>query len=151
MARKNKHLQLLCLSFFLFLIPSLGRATTLLQAALRDFGQVIWERPISPGEQFYLIHRNSIYGSLVWEAFTVDGEGLIWLKGIKSSDPAVLEYYGLEDFSSEWIGLSRKIERIPLLITLLGEVRLEFGPEKLFLSTLLPDGTFLNIQTVKNP
>jgi hypothetical protein len=151
LAGKPKHLQAFLLGFILFLIPTAGRSATLLQIVLLDFKQVIWERPISPEEHFYLIHRNSIYDALVWEAFSVDPEGLIWLRRIKTTSPAVLEYYGLEDTSSDWIGLSRKIGRIPLIITSLGEVRLELGKEKVPLSALLPEGTLIEVKTHTSP
>jgi hypothetical protein len=132
-------------------MPFPGQAATVLQVVLRDSQQVVWERPITIGDQFFLVHRNSIYESLVWEAFLVDTEGSIWLSRVKTSSPAVLEYYGLEKSSSDWVRLSRKIGRIPMLITPLGEVHLEWGKEKLSLSALMPEGTLIEIRTHKLP
>lgn len=146
--RKTTILFIFHLILILFLIPSPGLTEMLLQVVLRDSRQIIWGKTVSPGEQFFLIHRNSIYDSLVWEAFLIDNKGVIWLKRIKTSSPAVLEYYGLEDFSSDWIGLSRKVDRIPMLITRGGEVCLEIGNKKVFLSALLPDGSFIEIRTL---
>jgi hypothetical protein len=151
MAGNKKGLLIVLLGLFCFLVPSPGQAARLLQVLLRDSHQVVWERPISTEDQFFLIHRNSIYESLIWEAFSIDAEGSIWLNRIKTNSPAVLEYYGLEESSSDWIRLSRKIGRIPMLITPLGEVRLEWGTENLSLSALMPEGTLIEIRTHKLP
>lgn len=139
------------LPFFLGQFAWPVQAASVLQVVLRDSRQVIWERPIVPGELFYLIHRNSIYGSLVWEAFSVDSKGSIWLNRVKTEHPAVLEYYGLEETTKDWISLSREIGRIPLLITALGETRLEWGTESLALSDRIPDGTLIEIRTRELP
>jgi hypothetical protein len=149
--KRKKPVQVFLLILFCSLIPLPGQTATLLQVVLRDSRQVVWERPISTEDQFFLVHRNSIYESLVREAFLIDAEGSIWLNKIKTSSPAVLEYYGLEDSSSDWVRLSRKIGRIPILITSLGEVHLEWGKEKLFLSALMPEGTLIEIRTHKLP
>jgi hypothetical protein len=118
-----------------------------LQVVLRQTGQILWERSIAPGEPFYLVHRNSIYEATVWEAFQVDAQGAIWLNGVKTKSPAVLEYYGLEECSSGWISLSREIGRISLLVTALGKTRLEYSSESLALSELFPEGTLIEIRT----
>ncbi len=143
---RREAVQVILLAFLTVLLPLPGNAATTLQVILRDSRQVFWERPVSVGDTFFLIHRNSIYGSLVWESFGIDSEGSIWLEKIKTSSPAVLEYYGLEESSSGWISLSRKIEKIPMLITPLGEVRLQYGAEKIALSALLPEGTRIEIR-----
>lgn len=148
--RKGPLLAFLLILFF-NPIPSPGYTATFLQVVLRDSHQVVWERPTSTGDQFFLIHCNSIYESLVWEAFLIDSEGSIWLNKIKTNSPAVLEYYGLEESSSDWIRLSRKIGRISMLITPLGRVSLEWGKEIFPLSALLPEGTLIEIRTHKLP
>lgn len=112
-----------------------------------DSCRVVWEKPISKGNHFSIVHRNSIFGSWVWEAFVIDPQGVIWLEKIKTDHPAVLEYYGLEHSTTDWIRLPRKLGRIPLRITRLGETRLEWREEILFLSALVPDGAFIEIQT----
>lgn len=81
----------------------------------------------------------------------IDAEGFIWLYKIKTNSPAVLEYYGLEESSPDWIKLSRKIGKIPMLITPLGCVSLEWKKEKIRLSALLPEGTLIEIRTHKLP
>jgi hypothetical protein len=118
-----------------------------LRVILRESGQIIWEKPIASGDLFYLIHCNSIYDVMVWEAFRADAQGAIWLDGVKTKSPAVLEYYGLEECSSNWIPLSRKIGKISLLITALGKTRLEWNNESLDLSELFPEGTLIEIRT----
>ena len=151
----NKEKRGLIPAFFLILfgvlLPLAAHAATFLQVVLRDSHQVIWERPASIGDQFILKHRNSIYGSWVREAFLIDAEGFIWLYQIKTNSPAVLEYYGLEESSPGWIKLSRKIGKIPMLITPLGCVSLEWKKEKIRLSSLLPEGTLIEIRTHKVP
>ena len=139
------------LILFWVLLPLPAQPATFLQVVLRDSGQVFWESPVSSGDHFILNHRNSIYGSWVQEAFLIDSEGFIWLEKLKTDSPAVLEYYGLEEASPEWIKLSRKIGKIPMLITPLGRVSLEWRKEKIGLSALLPEGTFIEIRTHKLP
>jgi hypothetical protein len=145
----------LLLAFLLILsvhqIPSPGYTATFLQVVLRDSHQIVWERPFPAGGHFSLVHRNSIYGALVWEGFRVDSEGSIWLEQVKTDSPAVLEYYGLEESSPDWVRLSKKIGRILMLITSLGEVHLEWGEERKSLSAIVSEGTFIEIRTVEHP
>jgi hypothetical protein len=140
-------------AFFLLFLLLLSQAGSLeppsrnLQVVLRDSRQVIWERGLALEDRFCLAHRNSIYGATVWEVFRVDVKGSIWLCRLKTDSPAVLEYYGLEQDSSDWIDLSREIGSIPLLVTSLGKTHLTWKQESLALSETVPDGTFVEIGT----
>ena len=78
----------------------------------------------------------------------MDDWGLIWLKALRTDSAAVLEYYGLEEVSREWITLSRSVGRISLIITSRGEVTLRFANEEIPLSELLPDGARVEIRAV---
>ncbi len=149
--KRKKRIPAILLILLWILLPLPAYSVTFLQVVLRDADRIYWERPIYPGDQFFLIHRNSIYDTWVWEAFLIDSEGSIWLDRIKTGSPAVLEYYGLEESTSDWVRLSRKIGKIPMLITPLGEVRIEWGTEKISLSALMPEGTLIEIRTHKLP
>jgi len=123
----------------------------ILQVLLRESGRVVWEKPITTDNRFTLVHCNSMYLSTVWEAFRVDDQGAIWLCRIKSENPAVLEYYGLEESSSNWIPLSRKIGTLYLLLSKSGKTRLEWDQGSLSLSETFPEGTLIEIGTRNFP
>ena len=135
----------LLIGALLFSPASLQAAITL-KVVLKDTQQIFWERPVSSGSVFSLTHLNSIYEAPVEEAFRVDDRGLIWLKALRTDSAAVLEYYGIEEVSQEWITLSRPLDRLSLIITPRGEVTLRFENEKIPLSELLPDGTRVEIR-----
>lgn len=132
---------------FLLSPVSLQAALTL-QIVLIDTKQIYWERPVSSSSVFSLSHLNSIYDAPVEEAFRVDDRGVIWLKTIRTACAAVLEYYGLEEVSREWIALSRSVGRISLIITHRGAVTFLFENEEIPLSQLLPDGARVELRAV---
>ena len=137
--------------FLATLIPSPGQAGLSFQIAQVHPPQILWEKSITTPNQFSLVHRNSIYGVLVWEAFRIDKEGRLWLSKIKADSPLVLEYYGLEEFRNTWIEQARKIESLKIRVTANGEFWLEFNQEKIDLSQSVPDGTLLEVRTRKIP
>ena len=132
---------------FLLSPASLQSALTL-QIVLKDTRQIYWERPVSSGSVFSLTHLNSIYETPVEEAFRVDDRGLIWLKALRTDSAAVLEYYGLEEVSREWIPLSRPLGQLSLIISSLGEVTFRFENEEIPFFKLLPNGTRVEIRTI---
>jgi hypothetical protein len=132
----------------LLLSPVSLQAALTLQILLKDTKQIYWEKPVSSGSVFSLTHLNSIYEAPVEEAFGVDDRGQIWLKALRTDSAAVLEYYGLEEVSREWITLSRPLGQISLIISSRGEVTLRFEKEEIPLSELLPDGARVEIRAV---
>jgi hypothetical protein len=130
------------------LSPASLEAALTLQIVLKDTRQIYWERPVSSGSVFSLTHLNSIYETPVEEAFRVDDRGLIWLKALRTDSAAVLEYYGLEAVSREWIPLSRPLGQLSLIISSLGEVTFRFENEEIPFFKLLPNGTRLEIRTI---
>jgi hypothetical protein len=146
--RKKAGRWLLIGTLLLLRSPASLQASLTLQIALKDTKQIYWERPVSSGSVFSLTHLNSIYGALVEEAFRVDDGGRIWLKALRTDSAAVLEYYGLEEVSREWITLSRSLGRISLIITSRGEVTLRYANEEIPLSELLPEGARVEIRAV---
>jgi hypothetical protein len=132
----------------LLLFPAPLQAALTLQIVLRDTKQIYWERPVSNGSVFSLTHLNSIYDAPVEEAFRVDDQGLIWLTALRTDSAAVLEYYGLEEVSREWIALSRPLGRLSLIISPLGKMTFRFEKEEIPLSQLLPDGARVEIRVV---
>lgn len=140
---------LLVLGIWFLLAPSPALADTYLAIFRSLSPEPLWQGKIAPGESFSLVHRNSIYGVLVWEAFQADDQGVIWLKGLKTESPAVLEYYGLEASTSDWILLTRKLGTLFILPTSAGDFRLSFNQETVALSQLAPEGTPLEIRIVQ--
>jgi hypothetical protein len=132
----------------LLLFPAPLQAALTLQIVLREPKQIYWERPVSNGSVFSLTHLNSIYDAPVEEAFRVDDQGLIWLTALRTDSAAVLEYYGLEEVSREWIALSRPLGRLSLIISPLGKMTFRFEKEEIPLSQLLPDGARVEIRVV---
>jgi hypothetical protein len=124
------------------------QAALTLQLVLNDTKQIYWESPVSSGSVFLLSHLNSIFDAPLEEAFRVDDQGLIWLKAIRTASAAVLEYYGLEEVSREWIALNRPIGRLSLIISPLGEMTFRFENKEIPLSRLLPDGARVEIRAV---
>jgi hypothetical protein len=145
---QGKKVRLWVLVGVLLLLPASLPAASTLRIVLQETNQVLWEKPLSSGAVFSLRHLNSIYDTPVEEAFWVDDQGLIRLKALRTDSAAVLEYYGLEEVSREWISLSRPIGRISLIITPRGEVTFRSEDEEIPLSRLLPDGARLEIQAI---
>ena len=132
----------------LLLFPSPLPAAPVLQILLADTGRILWEIPLPHPHLFILSHKNSIYDQGVEEAHQVDEQGRIWLEGVRTGSPAVLEYYGLEQVSQDWIPLWRLLGRVSLITTPSGETRLLVGPEMIPLSQKLPEGTRVEIRAV---
>ncbi len=130
------------------LSPASLQAALTLQIVLKDTKSIYWERPVSSGSVFSLTHLNSIYDAPVEEAFRVDDRGVIWLTAVRTDHAAVLEYYGLEEVSRDWIALSRPIGRLSLIISTKGEVTFHFENETIPLSQLLADGARVEIRAV---
>ena len=117
-----------------------------LQIRLGDTGIVYWETRIPEPFTFPLRHRNSIYDVWVEERFQTDQCGRIHLTAVRTSSPAVLEYYGLETASADWISLSRSFDKISLLVSKRGRTSLLFDQGALWLSDQLPEGTRIEIR-----
>jgi hypothetical protein len=136
------------LGFLLFAPLSLS-ADQRLQIRLPESGIVYWETQISEPVVFTLRHRNSIYDVWVEERFQTDPGGRIHLTAVRTPSPAVLEYYGLEEASADWIPLKRTFDTLRLLISSRGRVSLLFGIQEIPLSELLPDGTRIEVRVVE--
>jgi hypothetical protein len=132
----------------LLLSPVSPQAALTLQIVLKETRQIYWETPVSSGSVFSLTHLNSIYDASVEEAFRVDDRGMIWLKALRTDSAAVLEYYGLEEVSREWVALSRPLGRLSLIISSLGEATFRFENEEILFFKLLPNGTRIEIRAV---
>jgi hypothetical protein len=144
----GKKVRLWVLVGVLLLPPASLPAASVLRIVLKETNRIFWEKPVSSAFVFSLRHLNSIYDTPVEEAFRVDDQGLIWLQALRTDSAGVLEYYGREEVSREWITLSRPIGRISLIITPRGEVTFRSGEEEIPLSKLLPDGARVEIRVV---
>jgi hypothetical protein len=134
------------MTIIMLLVPCSTFAGQLLTISLKDSSQVLWEKEVDPGDPIWIVHRNSIFGALVWEALELDGQGFLWLKGVKTDHPAVLEYYGLEEVSNQWISLERKFEHLAIRVTLNGEFWICLGKEEVPLSFLIADGSLVEVR-----
>jgi hypothetical protein len=136
----------------LLLFPPLSlSAADRLQIRLEDRGIVYWETRISEPFTFTLRHRNSIYDVWVEERFQIGHGGRIRLTAVRTSSPAVLEYYGLEESSADWIPLARSFDKISLLVSKRGRTSLRFDQDVLLLSDQLPEGTRIGIRVFPEP
>ena len=111
-------------------------------------GEILWEHPLAVSEPVNLVHRNSIYGTLVRETLQVKEDGALWLVRIQSQSPAVLEYYGLEATTADWIDLTRRIDSFQVLVTAAGEFCLEVNNEAFPLSQRVADGSRIELRVI---
>jgi hypothetical protein len=130
------------------LFPLPATAVQTLQIVLEDSGHIFWETSIPDNGSFILRHCNSIYETWVEERFQTDSLTRIRLTAVKTQSPAVLEYYGLETVSTDWVPLSRSLDRLSLLLSSRGRVSLFFEQHQIPLSEALPDGTRIEIRVV---
>lgn len=147
---KETVLRLLLGAILFFPVP-LPAAQTL-QVRLQESGRVYWETAFPETATFILRHCNSIFDAWVEERFQADRQGRILLTGVKTSSPAVWEYYGLETTATaDWVTLSRSFDRLSLLVSRLGRVALLVDWVSLPLSENLPDGTRIEIRVLAEP
>jgi hypothetical protein len=133
------------------LSPAPLAAAQTLQILLKESGRLYWTAPFPETAAFILRHCNSIYEAWVEERFQADRQGRIVLTGVRTPSPAVLEYYGLEAASADWVPLSRSFDRLSLLVSRLGRVSLSLDRESIPLSENLPDGTRIEIRVLAAP
>jgi hypothetical protein len=133
------------------LAPRPLQAARILQILLPETGRPYLEIAIPENTVFILRHCHSIYDAWVEERFRVDGRGRLQLEAVRSSSPAVLEYYGLETASADWIPLSRSFDKISLLVSKRGRTSLLLDQESISLSDLLADGTRIEMRTFPAP
>jgi hypothetical protein len=150
MRRGEKAVGWVFLSLLLFTPLSLSAADRL-QIRLEDSCIVYWEIRVSEPFTFSLRHRNSIFDVWVEERFRIDHVGRIHLIAVRTSSPAVLEYYGLEEASADWIPFSRSFDKISLLVSKRGRTSLRFDQDVLLLSDQLPEGTRIGIRVFPEP
>ncbi len=84
---------------------------TFLHVENLDRGRTILLR-LDPSEPFLIFYIHSIYKEPVFEEFRAEGE-VIFLKGVRTRSPAVMEYYGFEDMR-EFHPVNRRLETITL-------------------------------------
>ena len=126
-------------------------AAQILQILLPETGRPYLEISIPENTVFILRHCNSIYDAWVEERFQVDGRGCLQLEAVRSSSPAVLEYYGLETASADWIPLTRSFDKISLLVSKGGRTSLLLDQESISLSDHLADGTRIEMRAFPPP
>ena len=95
MKRKNWPLLILIAILILAGGVFLFKKVAVLQLENMDRPQAIGIR-INPSEEFSMFYIHSIYEEAVIEEFRTEKETII-LKGVRTKNPAVMEYYGFED------------------------------------------------------
>ena len=65
---------------------------------------------VNPSDQFSIFYIHSIYNAPAIEEFQVDRGG-ITLKGVRTQNPGILEYYGFED-SKQFHAMDQKLGAI---------------------------------------
>ncbi|MBU2499159.1 MAG: hypothetical protein KKE57_09680 [Proteobacteria bacterium] len=68
---------------------------TLLQVTNLDRPHTLRVR-VGPSEPFFIFYTHSIYDKPVMEEFVIEKDAII-LKGVRTEDPGVMEYYGFDD------------------------------------------------------
>ena len=135
----------------LLLFPLPLQAGQILQILLSATGHLYWEASFPEHASFILRHCNSIYDAWVEERFQPDRYGRIQLTAVKTARPAVLEYYGLETSSADWVPLARSLDQIPLLVSKRSRLTLILEQRSIPLSENLPDGTRVKIRIIPAP
>ena len=74
---------------------------------------------VSPGETFSMFYIHSIYKEYVAEEFQAEGD-TIFLKGVRTKSPAVMEYYGFEEMK-EFHPMNLKLGAVFLIRRGMGE------------------------------
>lgn len=96
------------------------------------------------------LSRNSIYGALAEETWTVDATG-VTIARVRST-PIVLEYYGIADYrrladgTAEGAPVVSRYEVLRLKASPRGEQRLLAGSDELTISTQFAEGVVLIVQ-----
>ena len=72
-----------------------SQKVTVLHIENMDHSRTIRFR-ISPTEPFSVFYIHSIYREPVVEEFQAEGDAIV-LKGVRTKNPAIMEYYGFED------------------------------------------------------
>ena len=94
------------------------KKVTILNIENMDRTKAIYFR-VSPGETFSMFYIHSIYKEFVAEEFQAEGD-TIFLKGVRTKSPAVMEYYGFEDMK-EFHPMNLKLGAVFLIRRGMGE------------------------------
>jgi len=74
---------------------------------------------INPSEEFSMFYIHSIYEEAVIEEFRTEKETII-LKGVRTKNPAVMEYYGFED-TKEFHPMNQRLGAVFIIRRGMGE------------------------------
>ncbi len=100
---------------------------------------------ISPSEPFSIFYIHSIYNEPVIEEFQVDKEA-IFLKGVRTKSPAVMEYYGFEDMK-EFHPMNQSLGAIFIIRRGMGEGQgLVVRDRKIYLSEIGEKGDRIRLR-----
>ena len=118
MKRKNWPLLILIAILILAGGVFLFKKVAVLQLENMDRPQAIGIR-INPSEEFSMFYIHSIYEEAVIEEFRTEKETII-LKGVRTKNPAVMEYYGFED-TKEFHPMNQRLGAVFIIRRGMGE------------------------------
>ncbi|MFH1123239.1 MAG: hypothetical protein V1758_06205 [Pseudomonadota bacterium] len=126
---------------FLFFVQ-----VTVLQVKNMDRPRTLRIR-VHPSEPFFLFYTNSIYDKPVVEEFQASGDAIL-LKGVRTKDPGVMEYYGFDEVK-EFHPVERRFTH-PLVIKkgMKEGQGLIVGDKKIYLSDLAEKGDRIQLRAM---
>lgn len=118
MRKKNWPLLTLIAIFIVIGGAFLFKKVTVLQLENMDRPKAISIR-VSPGETFLMFYIHSIYNQPVVEEFQAEKNSIV-LKGIRTKNPGVMEYYGFED-TKEFHPMNQRLGAVFIIRRAMGE------------------------------
>lgn len=110
-------------------LAALGEPRRALQLVVRATDESVLLSVALPDYRFALRYRNSVYGSVAEERFTINGQGQMVLVEVAADDPAVLdEYYQAGRPTATVEGDARPWRAVPAAPLLLDQLPLAATP-----------------------
>jgi hypothetical protein len=99
---------------------------------------------VNPSDQFSIFYIHSIYNAPATEEFQVDRGG-ITLKGVRTQNPGIMEYYGFED-TKPFHPLDQKLGAIFFRVAMGEGQGLIVGDKKIYLSQVGEKGDRIRLR-----
>jgi hypothetical protein len=99
---------------------------------------------VNPSDQFSIFYIHSIYNAPAIEEFQVDRGG-VTLKGVRTQNPGILEYYGFED-SKEFHAMDQKLGAIFFRVAMGEGQGLIVRDKKIYLSEIGEKGDRIRLR-----
>jgi hypothetical protein len=99
---------------------------------------------VNPSDQFSIFYIHSIYNAPAIEEFQVDRGG-VTLKGVRTQNPGILEYYGFED-SKQFHAMDQKLGAIFFRVAMGEGQGLIVRDKKIYLSEIGEKGDRIRLR-----